>query len=118
MCIMALILSSLLQFLSHILSSPKLWPFAPRMLAKVSARSAIGVVFFFPFHYNVINVSKKISLHLIYEDGFHHPTECWASILEALGHLKITIGAEGCDEDCLSFILFAEPDLVVPREII
>jgi hypothetical protein len=45
-------------------------------------------------------------LHLIFEDGFCHPTECGADILETFEHPKITIGVEGCDMACLIFILF------------
>jgi hypothetical protein len=88
------------------------------MLVKVLSRSAICVVFFFPCHYNVINVSVNTSRHLVFGDGLRHPTECWAGILEAFGHPKITLGAEECDEACFFFILFAGTDLGVPRETI
>jgi hypothetical protein len=61
---------------------------------------------------------ENIPLHLVFKDDLRHPTEHWASILEAFGHPKVTIGGERCDKAYFLFILFAEPDLVVPREII
>jgi hypothetical protein len=53
---------------------------------------------------------------LVFEDGLCHPTECGASILEAFGHPKITIGAEGRDEACFFFILFSELGLMVAKK--
>jgi hypothetical protein len=69
-------------------------------------------------HHDVANISKIIPLHLIFKDGLHDSTERRADILEAFGHPKITIGAEGCNKDCFLFILFVELYLMVPRETI
>jgi hypothetical protein len=76
------------------------------------------MLFFSPCHHNVVNVCENISLHLVFEDDLRHPTERWASILEAFKHLKITISAEGCDKAYFLFVLFAELDLMVPEETI
>jgi hypothetical protein len=55
---------------------------------------------------------------LFFEDGLRLPAERGAIIPEAFRHPKITIGAKRCGKACFLFILFAEPDLIVPREII
>jgi hypothetical protein len=55
---------------------------------------------------------------LIFEDDICHSAECRASILEAFGHPKVTIGAEGYNKAYFLFILFVEPYLVVSRETV
>jgi hypothetical protein len=131
MCTMALILSGLalipitdtrqprtLTFCTPKHISLGLTSTALRMLVNVSAKSFILVAFFFACHHNVVNVRENISLHLVFEDGPRHPTECWASILETFGHPEIAICAERCNKACFLFILIAEPDLMVSEETI
>jgi hypothetical protein len=72
------------------------------MLAKVFARSSICV---FSFLLAITMSSMYISLHLVFDDGLHHPTERGADILEAFGHPEVIIGAERCDEVCFSSFL-------------
>jgi hypothetical protein len=88
--------------------------YAPHIFAKVSARCA------FPFtcYHNVVNICEDISVHLVFENDFHHSTERGAGILEAFRHSKTTVGAEGCNEIHFLFIFHAQPNLMIAGEVV
>jgi hypothetical protein len=51
---------------------------------------------------------------LVLQSYLRHSVESWASVTQTFRHSKVTICSERSDETSLLFILFVEPDLIVP----
>jgi hypothetical protein len=65
------------------------------------------------FYYDTINICQHIPANLGVKDFGSHSAEASSSVLEPLGHPKVTVGSTGGYKACLGFILFLHPNLMI-----
>jgi hypothetical protein len=81
-------------------------------------REVCQVLYLLARHNDVVDVGENVSANLVLKYRLSEAGECRPNILEALGHSHEAVGAEGCDEAGIRFVLFAEIYLMITGKIV